>query len=359
VVSIAGGWYYSLAIKSDGTLWGWGDNQYGQLGDGTVTAYDDVYNKIDNNDKSTPVKIMDSVSYVAAGVNSSFAVKTDGSLWAWGDNECGQLGDGKATTYDYEGNKIENNDKSAPIKIMENVICIASGNHSCAVKSDGSLWAWGANTYGQLGDGTRTDRYEPVKIMDGVTSVAAAEAHSLARKADGSLWAWGYNYDGRIGDGTATTYYDGINGLANNDRLLPVKIMDGVKLSNGISVLESISVSTSITVLLDGQPLTFDQPPVIENGRTLVPLRIIFEELGAAVDWNQKAQTATATMDETNVVVQIGNNVMTKDGTKIILDMPPKILNGRTLVPVRAVAEAFDADVDWDNKNRTVIIETK
>jgi hypothetical protein len=102
---------------------------------------------------------------------------------------------------------------------MDDVICVAAGDgHSLAVKTDGSLWAWGNNTLGQLGDGTNLSRNKPVKIMDGVFSVAAKEFHSLALKKDGSLWAWGNNEYGQLGDGTTINRYT------------PVKIMDGVKL---------------------------------------------------------------------------------------------------------------------------------
>jgi len=113
-----------------------------------------------------------------------------------------------------------------------------------------------------------------------------------------------------------------------------------------------------IQVILDGEILVFEQPPIIENSRTLVPLRVIFEALGADVGWAQSTRTATATKDDTVITVQIDNPVMTKDGENFTLDAPPRLVNSQTLVPVRAVAEAFGAYVDWDNSNRTVIIET-
>lgn len=113
---------------------------------------------------------------------------------------------------------------------------------------------------------------------------------------------------------------------------------------------------TAIKVVLNGEQLKFDRLPITENGRTLVPLRVIFEAMGATVDWDGVTQTVTAVKGNTTVKMQIGNSIMIKNGEKIALDVPPKIINGRTLVPVRAVAESFGAKVDWDGETKTVII---
>ncbi|MCL1874010.1 MAG: hypothetical protein FWF85_07830, partial [Clostridiales bacterium] len=191
---ISAGYYHSMAIKTDGALWSWGGNSSGQLGDGTTSQ------------RSTPAKIMDGVIAISAGYDHSLAIKADGSLWAWGGNSAGQLGDGTTTQ------------RKQPVKIMDGIIAIAAGNtHSMAVKTDGSLWLWGANSWGQIGDGTTTDRLMPVKIMDNVSCISAGDYYySMAIKRDGSLWAWGANDRGQLGDGTTTNRYN------------PVKIMDNV-----------------------------------------------------------------------------------------------------------------------------------
>ena len=127
----------------------------------------------------------------AAGNYHSFAIKTDGSLWAWGSNGMGQYGNGNYT------------DSRVPVHIMDGVVSVAAGCfHSLAIKSDGSLWAWGYNNYGQLGDGTTTNSTIPIKVLDDVVSVTAGMYYSLAIKSDGSLWAWGSNTNGQLGDGT-------------------------------------------------------------------------------------------------------------------------------------------------------------
>jgi len=111
-----------------------------------------------------------------------------------------------------------------------------------------------------------------------------------------------------------------------------------------------------IKVIVNGVTLTFDQPPVIENGRTLVPLRAIFEALGATVDWNQSTQTVTAVKDDITISLTIGSSILTRNGQNITLDVPAQLVGGRTLVPARAVAESFGAEVGWDQPTRTVTI---
>ncbi|MCL2503639.1 MAG: cell wall-binding repeat-containing protein [Coriobacteriia bacterium] len=194
--AICAGDYHSLAIKSDGTLWAWGNNECGQLGDGTSGA---------SAKKIIPTRVGADSDWETASAGSLYtlAIKSDGSLWAWGINDRGQLGDGTTTQ------------KGTPTRIGSDVgwVAVAAGgtgssdSHSLAVKDDGTLWAWGANTYGQLGDGTATRRYAPVRIGTdaGWKAVSAGTSHSLALKDDGSLWAWGVNSWGQIGIGVSSS----------------------------------------------------------------------------------------------------------------------------------------------------------
>ena len=181
-LSIAAGGIHTLAIKSDGTLWAWGANEYGQLGDGTGT------------DKHSPVQIgADHWISIAAGGVHSLGIKSDGTLWAWGANGVGQLGDGTGTL------------KASPVQIGgDHWISITAGEGtSLGLKSDGTLWAWGYNEYGQLGDGTTVTKLSPVQIgTDHWYSIAAGGYHTLGLKSDGTLWAWGSNAYGQLGDGT-------------------------------------------------------------------------------------------------------------------------------------------------------------
>jgi len=111
-----------------------------------------------------------------------------------------------------------------------------------------------------------------------------------------------------------------------------------------------------ISVLVNNQAISFDQPPVIENDRTLVPLRAIFEALGAEVLWDGETSTVTATRGDITISLQIGSNQLYKNGEAITIDVPAQIINDRTMVPVRAIAESFNCRVGWDSDTKTVTI---
>ncbi|MDR1532166.1 MAG: phosphodiester glycosidase family protein, partial [Clostridiales bacterium] len=255
VIFVSAGKSHTLAIKKDGGLWAWGSNSNGQLGNGAATQYslEGDGNGYEDHDSAAPIHVMDEVAWAAAGCNYSMAVKTDGTLWVWGDNNKGQLGDGTAVshlspfllmkdvkkvfastepfispailktdgslwTWTLQSPALDKSKATAgylPEQVLTSVETAACGEfHMLAIKTDGSLWAWGGNNDGALGDGTTTDRATPVKVMDTVAAVAA-NSHSMAVQADGSLWAWGYNHVGQVGNGET--------GSINS----PAKIMDG------------------------------------------------------------------------------------------------------------------------------------
>jgi alpha-tubulin suppressor-like RCC1 family protein len=195
VVAAGGGGSHSVAIKTDGSLWTWGGNTAGELGDGTMA------------NKSVPMRIGTDTDWisVAAGGSRTFAIKRDRSLWACGWNGFGELGDG-TTMYKIVLTHIGTDTDWAFVSAGE--------NHTVALKTDGSLWAWGNNAAGQLGDGTTTDKHVPTRIGNDTDwiSVVAGAGNTVAMKDDRSLWAWGYNEYGQLGDGT------------NINRIMPTRI---------------------------------------------------------------------------------------------------------------------------------------
>ena len=177
---------YCLGLKGDGTVWAWGDNNYGQSGSGSYAST-----------VSSPVQVLGltGMTAVAAGTSHGLALAGDGTVWAWGSNYSGELGDGTTDSRIYAGQ----------VPGLVRVAAVAAGSQtSYAVTLDGAVWAWGYNGYGELGDGTTNDRHSPVQVvgLTGVTAVAAGSFHALARKVDGTVWGWGYNPYGQVGDGT-------------------------------------------------------------------------------------------------------------------------------------------------------------
>jgi alpha-tubulin suppressor-like RCC1 family protein len=189
VVAVAGGEENTYALTSDGTVWATGPNANGQLGNGTTTL-----SRI-----FQPVPGLGRAVAIAAGLEVAYAVLADGTLWAWGRNDHGQLGQGTIGV----GSMV-------PVKVtgLSNVTSVASGGLTgLALLADGTVRAWGDNEFGEVGDGTlTTDVLTPVQPV-GLGTVAALTTDmsmldSFALKADGTVWSWGYNHDGEVGDGS-------------------------------------------------------------------------------------------------------------------------------------------------------------
>lgn len=265
VLSVAAGAYHSLALKEDGTVWAWGFNWYGQLGDGTAI--------LANIGRTRPVQVLgpggsgflNQISDIAAGAYHNLALKDDGTVWAWGFNTEGQLGNN------------DNTATSVPVQVLgpggsgflTGITAIAAGyRHSLALKNDGTVWAWGFNEYSQLGNGTRTDSWVPVQVhnpdgsgfLTGITDISAGSRQSLALHSDGSLWSWGFNRNGQIGNGSFLTasrpvqvvntdqsgfLTDIIQALCENDSALALK-NDGTVWTWGVNRYGQLGNGTTV-----------------------------------------------------------------------------------------------------------------
>jgi len=192
----------ACATPSNGLVWAWGQNDHGQIGDDTSI------------DRHTPVLVNElrNVISIAGGFGYSIALKSDGTVWAWGDNGRGKLGDGTTS------------DRRIPVQLSDinDVIAIDGGvYHTVALKSDGTVWTWGWNYYGQFGDGTASDTesHTPLKVsgLSGVIAIAEKGEHTIVLRSDGTVWGWGNNGYGQLGDGTFTNRYTPVlvNGLAD------------------------------------------------------------------------------------------------------------------------------------------------
>jgi alpha-tubulin suppressor-like RCC1 family protein len=214
---------FNLGLRANGTAWAWGINNSGQIGDNTTVS------------KSSPVSVVGGFTdwtQLSAGDSHSLGLRANGIAYAWGFNGSGQLGDDSITA------------RSSPVSVVGGFTDWSQLNggreHSVGLRANGSAWAWGLNTFGQLGDASLTSRRSPVSVVGGFsdwTQLSAGGYHSLGIRANGTAWAWGINNSGRLGDGTATS------------RLSPVSVVGGftdwVQLSAGFShslAIKSIGV---------------------------------------------------------------------------------------------------------------------
>ncbi len=254
LVAISAGGYHNLALKSDKTVLAWGANFYGEIGDGTTTKrwtpvqVNGLSNVVaisaggsyslalkadgtiwewgvkwqitDFNTNPIQVSELNNMVAISAGNGFRLALKSDGTVWAWGVNGSGQLGDGTTTT------------RWTPAQVngLSNVVAVSAGydygivwgaEFSAALKADGTVWTWGWNSYGQLGDGTTIPRWTPVQVngLNNVVAISASLGHILAVKSDGTAWGWGLNWDWQLGDGTHTDRWapvqvSGLNNVA-------------------------------------------------------------------------------------------------------------------------------------------------
>ncbi len=231
IVAVSAGGSHSLALKSDGTILAWGNDGNGQLGDGGTIA---------NTSQISPVPVSNTTGVVAvsAGSNFSLALKSDGTILAWGSDDKGQLGNGTNST---------NQASPVPVSNATGIVAVsAGGSHSLALKSNGTILAWGDDGNGQLGDGgtNNTNQTSPVSVLDatGIVAVSAGGSHSLALKSDGTILAWGNDDNGQLG-----------NGGSNLSQTSPVPVSNAIDVvAVSASAFHSLALKSNGTILAWG-----------------------------------------------------------------------------------------------------------
>ena len=377
---------HTLALKSDGTVWAWGYGAEGQIGDGErETRYEPVQ-----------VQGLTDVLAVSAGKYHSLALNSDGTVWAWGYGLSGELG--------VEG--LRRSETPVQVDVLTDVIAIsAGGSHNLALNSDGTVWAWGNGVRGVLGQGEAPGKDTPnkrvpvmVKGLGDVIAVAAGGTHSMALKSEGTVWAWGRNDEDQLGTGfvvdeapyalttpkqvenigdavaiSAGGAYGEIFSLVivqEDEEKIVLRIGQPSARVGGLSLYSwgendygqlgegSTELRTSpVQVPIDLTPvMTLDVPPEIIDGRTVVPLRFIGEQLGASFEWEGETQQITYTKDDTTILLWIGENKAEVNGEELNMDVPPEIVDGRTVVPLRFIGEQLGASFEWDGATQTITI---
>jgi RHS repeat-associated protein len=188
VTTIAGGLSFGYALRNDGTVWAWGDNSDGELGNGTTTS----------STVPVPVTGLSNVTAIAAAGNDGYALRSDGTVWSWGLNRYSELGNGTTTS----------STVPVPVTGLSNVTAIAAGGYNAsALRSDGTVWSWGFNGDGELGNGSTANSSVPVRVsgLTGAFAVARGSQMGYALRSDGTVWAWGDNFYGELGNASTAS----------------------------------------------------------------------------------------------------------------------------------------------------------
>ncbi|MGG1596134.1 stalk domain-containing protein [Paenibacillus naphthalenovorans] len=400
---IAAGSHHALAVDKGGSVWAWGRNSEGQIGDGTKTVIKPGQGSqvVEDNDRVTPVKVrgIDNVVLVAGNWSKSFAVTSDGSLWNWGKSPSKLDGffDIVSISTGYGNNLIAtrkdgtvwtlDQGKAVQIEGLNDVLAVAAASRdSYALKKDGSVWVFGSNGAGKIAGETVNKKSNP-KLVEGITDVVSIQATAggpLYLKRDGTVWASGQNLGGQLGigsyeDSNVPVQVKGLHKIikiaAHGTGFRSMALReDGTLFSWGggytgdgtqwyrtepvwIKSNENEDfVDNLISVKIDEKVLEFEQLPILVDGTTLVPMRKIFESLGAEIEWHAETSTVTAHKGQTTIQLTIDSDSAIINGELTKLDAPPIIKNGVTLVPVRFISESLGTKVEWKETTKTVQI---
>ena len=256
------------AIKTDGSLWSWGYNAFGQLGTGDTTSY------------PSPVQIglLTDWQTVVCGGSHTTAIKTDGTLWGWGNNSVGQLGISTTVWLTQDISVMSQVGAESNWEVVDPSIqqlgSSLGANSAFGITSTGTLWTWGYNTHGELGDGTTVNKSSPVQVgsLTDWKQVAGGFNHTAAIKTDSTLWTWGYNSYGQLGDGTI---------VMKSSPVQVGSLTDWKKVASGSYHIAAIK--TDNTLWAWGSGRSGQTSNVIDGWQTIIDLS--YGEVGRDTDW--------------------------------------------------------------------------
>ncbi|MBO7744465.1 hypothetical protein I8J29_09680 [Paenibacillus sp. MWE-103] len=394
VKEVSGGYRHSLLLQDDGSVWAFGGNEHGQLGNGQQSSAI----------ATQPIQVtgLTDMKMVSAGDNHSLALKNDGTVWGWGGNEFGQLGD------DSRKNALN----PVQVKGLPSIVSIAAGMYtSAALGNGGEVWVWGLETPGAnkairkptrlTGDGKYTaiaidQMYGTALRSDGTVCMwnnqawVQPEHHMLlpyqvagltdivaismgaAVKADGTVWQWSM-WDADAQGRVYAEQVPGVAGavsIASSGRNHYALLKDGHVLSWGtnefgqtglgtldVEVKTPTLVKNSITVYLDGQQSELSMPPLLVHNSAYVPLRGIFEKMGVKVRWDVKTRSVIAANASSTIILSSLTGQTTIDGKVVSGAENPVFVNDSVYVPLRLISETLGAEVNWDADAYSISIE--
>ncbi len=361
VAAVDVGYGTVMALKTDATLWAWGHDMFGKVGaeEPADELAEGGYEGFPY--RPEPVQVLDRVSKVKVGCNDTLALRDDGTLWVWGLNRFGV-----SNNEDEYGQLYQD----TPVQVMEDVADMASGHGtSYILKTDGTLWAVGDNSFGELGDGTVKDAAELVQIMSGVAAVEAGDCYVLALKDDGTLWSWGLNSEGQLGNGGKG------NGVSNigPTQSVPVQVSFAEAVPSDEMVTAYPGVAFAIMVDQNWAHLSlYGLENEVGNRNYYVRLRDVAAEFARAgaplgVDYDGETgiialttgaayQPQTGDGDLPFVGVQAarrGGSKVTVDGVAVELDsftITDSAGGGHTYFKLRDLGRALGFNVRWDSE---------
>lgn len=369
---------YTLALSNDGSVWAWGNGEYGQLGDGT---YGDLKKDTKDNIKTSPVKVsgLKNIKSVYAGLEHSLALSEDGCVYTWGSNFYGQLGDNTSiytdsTGFEFYGKPVTRNSiKAVPTQVFSGVKSIVV-NHGCVytLNTDGTVWSWG--NYGIQINGVYEQQFNPqtlsteyvYKTSDPLAKIDTTKPFQLtdlsgiidifgsyAVKNDGTLW----NFAGR-----RVKQIQGINLLEPASTPMPTSTP--VPTPTGTNTpepkFEFVLQINNPHMLFNGIEKDIDSgkdtSPVIVDGRTILPIRALIEELKGTVKWDEKTKGVLIDLNTKKINLVINSKKAVVNGEDKNLDVPPMIIKNRTMVPLRFIIENLGFNVQWEEDSKKIII---
>jgi alpha-tubulin suppressor-like RCC1 family protein len=363
---------HNMALESDGTVWTWGLNGHGQSGVERPTKAVTVPTKIEG---------LENVVSINAGIDSSYAIKKDGTLWSWGTNTGSMSGNQSTKPVQVWDSSDKLMSQDQPVGI-QGVYSISANWHKILLKEDGTVWGWGDNNYGQLGDLPNGESYysdgivnsssgntytKPTQIngIEGAIAVMAADKYSAALLSDGTVYAWGKSF------GKAPQKVDRLENIIAIAPGTPLISSHSIAVRNDGSVLvwgpematevliPNSSVPPIINTRFNGKLKHFIYSPSLVDNKTYFDLTYTFQLLGWEVRWDIENETIVCEKKGKEIRFELKQNSIYSNGTNSDFGDDVRSINNVMMISASFIAQSLDAQVQWNSSSNTIDINLK